>query len=238
MTVLGEVSRDDQRLPKSSVVNPETAAKLRVIEATYSSLDEWAARMSTVFVPRPESELGRDDADWPYPPVSSSQIAWAGLNSAREHLQAVRVHIEARQLFPLAHLSITRAALIGAAQTVWVLGPDNRAERLKRSRLLAHHAYAEHLKFLRVLQRLAEVPHEGIDIVAAHTAERLGQIEALRGVVGKKVTLNTTTIIEQAAATAFGDKRFVLVAESIWRQTSGAAHGLAWSLLGGRCQAF
>lgn len=224
--ILASVAWQDLR------VDPLTAQRLKTIVGTFGHLDLWRERMSHVLIAEPGSELEVDDTDWPYPPMSMSQLVWAGLSSAREHLQAVRVHIEHGQLFPLAHLSMIRAAVVGASQGVWLLADDDRDVRLKRSRHLANYAYSEHLKFLTVLQAVADEPHEGTDTVASHTATRLAQIEQLRSSTMRRVSFITSDMITGAAKAAFDDKRLELVAESIWRQTSGAAHGLAWSILG------
>ena len=57
-----------------------------------------------------------------------SQVAWAGLAAASDHLQAIRVHLDpprgtALNLFPFAQFTLSRSALIGACQAVWVLAP-------------------------------------------------------------------------------------------------------------------
>ena len=69
--------------------------------------------------------------------MSASQLAWNGLAGAADHLSAIRRHVEARQLFPFSHLTLCRSALIGAAQAVWVLSPDDSQTRIKRARVVA-----------------------------------------------------------------------------------------------------
>lgn len=80
--------------------------------------------------------------DWkPWP---LSQLAFGGLAAARDHLQAIRVHIEAGQLFPLATDTLLRGALLGAAQTVWMLAPDDQPTRLDYARTAAAEMLRRH----------------------------------------------------------------------------------------------
>jgi hypothetical protein len=204
--------------------------KLAMIRSTFPVLDEWHASLSQPLVPDPGSELARDDLDWP--PVRLSQVAAMGLGSARDHLHAVRVLIEARQLSPFAQLTLIRAGLVGAAQAVWVLSPDARAERLSRARCVAAHMYREHAKYLTVLQALAGEPHEGTDTVAAAVAQRSNELAAKRQANEERAALNTTEMVREAALAAFSDEALANEVVSIWRLTSGAAHGFAWALLG------
>jgi hypothetical protein len=211
-------------------MTPDPPAMLERLCATFPTLDEWGVTLATSFVPAEGSALAVDDRDWV--PVPVSQVAVMGLGSARDHLHAVRVLIEARQLFPFAQSTLIRGAVIGAAQAVWVLEPDGRELRLERARLLAAHMYAEHGKYLDLLRRLAPEPHEGTEAVFEHVQQRQAELRELRVQADQHAALNTTEMVKTAALAAFGAQMLADETESIWRITSGAAHGFAWSLLG------
>lgn len=204
--------------------------ELDKIRSTFPVLDEWDTLLSQPFVPGDGSDLSADDRDWP--PVRLSQVAVMGLGSARDHLHAVRVLIEASQLFPFAQLTLIRAALVGAAQAVWVLSPSARADRVYRARCITAHMYGQHAKYLGVLQSLASEPHAGTDAVAVTVVERLNQLAAKREAEGEGAKLDTTAMIREAGLAAFSDVPLADEILSIWRLTSGAAHGFAWALLG------
>ncbi|MGV0737522.1 hypothetical protein ABQF35_11150 [Mycobacterium syngnathidarum] len=204
-------------------------AQRRVIE-TFERLAEWQLRLSQPYRPPTPSELATEDEDWAWFPAST--IAWAGLAAASDHLNAIRKHVEARILFGSAHLTLCRSALVGAAQCVWVLGPDDRETRLARSRTVTAEIYKRHLQYLRGLQERATTPHIGTDTVAGHIAQRLDDLKAKRDADGQRAELDTTNMIRQASEIAFGRADLVEEAVLAWRSTSGAAHGLPWPLFG------
>lgn len=208
----------------------EMSAKLRLLRSTFPTLDAWGVDLESAFVPGQGSDLAADDTDWI--PVPVSQVAVMGLGSARDHLQAVRVLIEARQLFPFAHSTLIRGAVIGGAQAVWVLAPEDRETRIDRARLLAEHMYVEHRKYLDVLRRIAPEPHMNTELVAEHVRQRQDELRAVRSRDGQGASLNTTEMVKAAAMATFTHRNRADEAESIWRLTSGAAHGFAWCLLG------
>lgn len=204
------------------------------IRQTFADLDAWGARLRNVYRPAPGSDLAEDDLDWPVLPVS--QVAIAGMGAARDHLQAVRIHLDVKppEVFPFAQGTLLRTAMLSAAQAVWVLAPDARADRVKNARTLAHHTYEQHLLYLRDLQALAPEPHANTDAVAAHVQQRLDELTALRASQGQKAKFEATRTIEEAALTAWGRPEIALEAKVEWRRGSGAAHGLVWSVLGRR----
>lgn len=192
-------------------------------------LDDWQQRGSTAFRPEQGSELEVDDCDWPSIPIS--EIAHLGLQVATDHLMAVRVHIEARRLFAFSHLTLCRSALLGATQAVWVLAPDDRRERLKRSRTVAAYAQRKHLQYLRGLQSIAPQPDQNTDTVAALVDNRVNQLHQKRQAAGERSELNNTDMIQQAVTAVF-DAAHAAEAVVVWQSGSGAAHGFVWPMLG------
>lgn len=207
--------------------DPQPTA-LDLIRSTFPDLDSWGARSATVNAPEPSSELGRDDQEaigW-----HTSQLAVAGLGAARNHLQAVRVHIDARQGFPDATGTLIRGAMLGAAQAVWLLAPEDRPTRTKRTRVLAVEVFDNHRKALADLLKL-DPAHEGTQRVHAHVAKRLGEVHARREALGEVAGYSNTALVEQAAVATLGEG-FDVEARYEWRRSSGNAHGLPWAALG------
>lgn len=202
----------------------------KVLRSTFPSLDEWQSRVAKPFRPDANTDLAIDDGDWPHFPHST--IAWSGLVAATDHLSAIRRHIEAGQLFPLAHPTLCRTALIGASQVVWVLAPGNRADRVRRSRTVLAFIYKNHLQYLKGLQSLTDTPHSGTDIVAALVDQRLNELTLKRNADNQNESLNTTKMIRSAAETAFTKPELVDQVVLAWQSGSGAAHGLPWGLFG------
>ncbi|WP_133734322.1 hypothetical protein [Nocardia ignorata] len=165
------------------------------VRGTFDQLDRWR-NAAPIFEPWSGSQLVGDDDDWPG--FALSQVAYGGLSVAAEHLQALRVHIDPSSspvvnLFPTAHSTLCRTALVGAAQTVWLLAPDERAERLRRHHTVVAEMQSRHLDYLRGLQVLAgEDRHEGTDKVAVGVEMRHEQMAAKRFALGESGGLNTT----------------------------------------------
>jgi hypothetical protein len=103
------------------MTDPTDRSSEEVVFSTFPTIASWRVTTRDAFRPQQGSELWNDDQDWPYFPTST--IAWSGLVSAVDHLDAIKRHVEARCLFSLAHLTLCRSALIGGAQAVWVLAP-------------------------------------------------------------------------------------------------------------------
>ena len=212
-------------------LNDDAFAEKTVLE-TFKKLDEWQHRSSKAYIPAPGSDLAVDDQD--VPGFSLSMLATSGLAAASDHLSAIRRHVESKPgaLFPFAHMTLCRSALVGAAQCVWLLGPDDPDTRVARSRTVAVEVHKRHLQWVSGLQGLATTPHIGTDAVADHVAKRLAELEAKRAADGQKAVLDTTRMIREAAEAAFDQPDLVEEAVLVWRSTSGAAHGFPWPLFG------
>ena len=199
--------------------------------STFPDLDAWGQRLQRPFVPEPGSELAKDDAD--APGVLVSQFALMGAAAARDHLQAVRVHIEANTFFPIAQQTLTRTAILAGAQAVWILAPDAREERLRRARAFGHENLKQHVVYLRELQELAATPHAGTGTVEQFASQRRAELAKLREAAGQaKAKLIATDVIHEAVLATWGRRGLADEARVEWRRGSGAAHGLPWSVLG------
>lgn len=201
---------------------------LEHIRGTFPELDAWGLRSASLNVPELGSDLHVDDQQvigW-----HTSQLATAGLGAARNHLQAVRVHIDAGQSFPDATGTLIRGAMLGAAQAVWLLAPADHRTRMKRTRVLAVEVMDNHRKALVDLLKL-DPTHENTKQAHAHVEKRLAEVRERREQLGESADYNNTTLIEQAAVATLG-KSLDVEARYEWRKSSGNAHGLPWAMLG------
>lgn len=110
------------------------------------------------------------------------------------------MHIEAGQLFPLATDTLLRGALLGAAQTVWMLAPDDQPTRLDYARTAAAEMLRRHREWLSDLRRIDPEPHANTELVYAHVVKREKELAAKRAGVGQARDFVATSIIERAAA--------------------------------------
>lgn len=205
-----------------------------VIRGTFDQLDMWRA-IEGPFIPGSGSQLEGDDNDWP--PMPASQVAWMGVTASLDHLLAIRWHLDPPKggtirLFPFAHQSLCRSALLGAAQSVWVLSPDASSERTKRARTVVAFLQGQHLQYLKGLQAWAAEPHAGTDAVAAHVASRIEELAAKRLADNQKSSLKATNMIKDAAEETWEVGPLAEEIMLAWRAGSGAAHALLWPLFG------
>jgi hypothetical protein len=205
----------------------------RALYETFPTLDTWRDTLSRGVVPDPGSELAADDEEWPYAPAST--LAAIGLASAREHLHAVRLLFEAGQLFPAAVATLCRSALIGASLATWMLEPDLRRERLRRSLSLALEDYKQHIKYGKeARQNLAP---ESLTPSADEQLERLelrrSQVLDLLANVGGPCAVNLSDdVIPTAFEVAVPNAAQRAAMTIRWRSMSGAAHALVWHYFG------
>lgn len=161
-----------------------------------------------------------------------------GMSASLDHLLALRWHIDTARdqpirLFPFAHFTLCRSALLGAAQAVWVLAPPERTVRLARSRTVVVYLQEQHLRYLRALQLWGrDDPDPATQEVAAHVEGRQDEMTCIRQADGQKSALNATNMIRDAAQAVFDDPSLVAEVLCAWQEGSGAAHALIWPLLG------
>jgi hypothetical protein len=198
------------------------------LRKTFGTLDRWLQQCALAFVPNPTSDLAEDDQDLPWLPLS--QLAHLGLQSAADHLDAVRYRVESKRLFAVADLTLSRSALVGAAEAVWLLAPDDRSVRLLRARRLASYAAKHHVQYLTELLQL-DPEHETTNLVLDHAVSRKAELSDRRETLGERTKLETTQMIKEAAEAVF-DSALTAEVSLEWQSGSGVAHGLSWSLLG------
>lgn len=201
---------------------------LQLIADTYPTLDKWRKLTAEGVVITYGSEMQLQDVEWPY--VPSSTVALVGLAAAREHLHAIRLLIAARELFPSATATLARAALEGAAQTVWMLAPDNHAERMRRSLSIVREDYRHHRNFGEFVAT-AETVEKNITAHEQMTRlrDRFDAVTALADQYGGATRIVMATDVLPAAVEATtSEKAFREHAQLRWRQMAGSAHSLLW----------
>lgn len=207
----------------------------QLILSTIARVDIWRLRVQQGCDPAVGSDLFQDDAVDRLLTYAPSQLVFASLSSARDHLGAFHQLVLARSLHPFACRTLLRTAVASAATAVWVLSPTNREVRIRRARSLAGETLNHHVSFLRLAATessdlTAEQNADNATILAAGEAAKR-RLDSLRDLASQKDRFNQTEVIKQAVRASVGAEHEA-AATMEWQRGSGAAHGLLWSLLG------
>ena len=197
------------------------AALFQRYAATREPLDRWRARSRTVESPQPGSDLAGDIPA--SPGIPSHELARHALVSATQHLNLARTAIEASDLYPIAHNSVLRGALVGSSRAVWMLWPDDPLERQQRALRVG---YESHRRF-RQYAEAAGLELHGVavlDQVAAETRSAWRETATLKA----NETVGDGAMIAAAAAQLFADDPRREKVAAMWMQGSGDAHGVPW----------
>ena len=198
----------------------------------------WEKRMDGPDVVESKSSLDKDDEGLPGHPVRSA--AWYGIVTAVDHLALVADLSKNLTLRPSSLFTVTRAALLGASQAVWVL-TGGREVRQLRALSVANDEYKNHRSFvndyatdpfIREVQPAAVVSElEGL------AQELTGKMQALKEYrQGKPYAgdFSSTTMMREAAAHLSSqpdtDDWLRLALGYEWRMASAAAHARAWPM--------
>lgn len=192
----------------------------------YPRLDDWRARSRAVEEPQPGSELEHDVAATVGFGVPFDHLARHQLMSATQHLNLARTSVEARQIYPVAHPTVTRGALLSASRGVWLLESPDPAVRRSRGAAVVIELHK------RLLEWISE-SNNGLvgderQRSAADIETRLADLSARFGAAAAAARLSDTKIIEAAASAVFSDANLAGGVVALWRQLSGDAHGLLW----------
>lgn len=199
------------------------------IQATYFDLEGWQARARRMPPEQPErgSELALDDAVFKWHPISES--VRLSLVTSGEHLRLARDAIESGQVYPSAHFTVLRGALVGAAQAVWILAPETGTERQQRGLTLLAEMYKQLRKFDAELNTFFLEPEQRNRLrdqqIWLH--EREAQVAAQRA---SQSSLNQTEFIRWSLEYLFQDEERRQDGRTLWRQMSADAHVLGWSI--------
>jgi hypothetical protein len=143
-----------------------------------------------------------------------------------DHLAATLDLIQARpQLRVFAYPSLLRSALLGSAEAVWLMCPEERSTRTARARLLSAEELRNHAAFA------SDYP-EDPDGTAADYRQRYQAERAELDRLGWKEQYQATSVIRAAAdfvectwSLPPGSARWTV---SQWRMMSAQAHGRTW----------
>lgn len=211
------------------IVSMSVELSLHSIRSTYPDLDAWQerGRRSPPEQPQPGSWLAVDDAIYPWHAVS--EVARSSLLASGEHLRMARTSLEAGQVYPSAHFTVLRGALVGAAQAVWILGPKKAEMRQQRGLTLIDEMYRQLQIFYGDLAATALNPDEQAELAGQVTwcESRRLQVATARKASTK---LNQTDVIRWSLRHRFPDAQRRDAGNLLWRQMSADAHVLGWSV--------
>jgi len=203
----------------------ETA--LRSIRATYPDLDGWQERARRVEQPERGSLLEADDAVYQWHTIS--EAARLSLVTSGEHLRLARTSIEAHQVYPSAHFTVLRGALVGAAQAVWILGAEDAPTRQERGLTLIDEMYRQLRAYYGELATTTLDAAEQAELASQvlWCEERRMQLATIREA---NTRLNQTDTIKWALHHRFSDPQLRDAGRLLWRQMGADAHVLGWSM--------
>ncbi|GAA1337707.1 hypothetical protein [Arthrobacter roseus] len=199
------------------------------IKCRVPDLEGWRLRARRRENPQDGSELHKDDTVFEAHPIS--EAARICLISAGEHLRLAWTAVKAEEVYPIAHYTTLRGALLAASQAVYILGPDEA--EIRRGRGLA--AIAESYKRSRQFHKetlkspgLTEVEKQQTRAQMEWLTSRMNEARK----AGGDVLLNISDVVIPYAAEVTYRTNANLQNEVnlLWRQMSGDAHALTWAL--------
>lgn len=203
------------------------AELLQHIRDTYPDLDRWHARSQTPMPEEPAhgSDLAGDDALFRWHRIS--EAVRLSLMTGGEHLRLARTALEAKQVYPTAHFTVLRGALVGAAQAVWGLSVDDTAERRERGLTLIAEMYAQ---LRKCYEQMGQVPFSGEELATLKGQiiwcdTRIAQVADVRT---SRASLNQTQMISNAVDDVYDDAERRVASKHLWRELSADAHVLGW----------
>lgn len=194
-----------------------------------AELEGWRVRAQRSEVPESGSELQLDDAGFDEHPIS--EMARISLISAGEHLRLAWTAILAGQLYPIAHFTTLRSALLAASQAVYILGPDEGSVRRGRGLAAVAESYKRARQFHKETLKHPDLTDGERQEIEAHVewlTTRLGKTRQ----AGAEISLNISDdVIPYASKLVYGmsnDRE--LGVNLLWRKLSGDAHALTWAV--------
>lgn len=197
-------------------------------------LGQWEERIlaTDALMVAPGSSLAKDDRGLNGPHMRTS--AWIGLVTAVDHLSLAADTLSGPGLRGSSFFTVTRAALVGASQTVWVLS-GSRAERRAKALSVAEDELKQHHSFLKDFSGDERI-RQALEPVALTTLVKIES--ALGPAIGALPTdlraryqrpFETTRMVREAAAHLASKEDDPARLEAAlgweWRVSSAAAHG-------------
>lgn len=208
---------------------------LKVFRDALPDLDRWRQRAKQVELPEPGSDLAGDNSAFSHQLIS--ETVRHSLISAGEHLRLVWDGLELKHYYNMSQYTAVRAAIVGAAQAVWVLAPDESAARRDRGYTVITDSYVQLRKYHELVLRQA-TELQLLQLTPGQEAELRDQIvwvksreDAVRALRTDEAKLNVAAFIEAAAPVVFpGDEFRQAGLRQAWNVLSSDAHVLSWSL--------
>ncbi len=211
-------------------MDDDDRAHLDLILRCEPELDRWRVRVQRLEQPVRGSELAADDRVFPYHRIS--EVVRASLAISGENLRMAADAIHRGNLYPSAHFTALRSALVGACQAVWILAPDAETTRRDRGLCVIDESYRRSAQFHEATRALT--PNLTASDVAALDDQLTwiaGRRQQVAGARTAQVSLNLTRdVIPSAAEVVYSDPERRAVLPLLWMQMSGDAHVLGWSM--------
>lgn len=194
-------------------------------------LERWRVRVHRLETPQPGSELYDDNKAFVYHPVSD--VARLSLASAGEHLRLAWTAIKAGELYPSAHFTSLRGALVAASQALYILGPEEASVRRSRGLAVVVESYKRLRQFHSDSLSVPNLTDSESGMVQKQLSWLDTRIEGAVSAGADKAGINLTgTVIPYAAAFVYGKAPELEKSLNLqWRQMSGDAHALGWALI-------
>lgn len=215
-----------------------------------SNADELARRLETARLiiqkysdiqqpdTQPSSSLyGDDNKAHPY---LMSTAAWFGIVSAIDHLASLVNLVEEESLpGPLTTLTLGRSSGLASAQTIWLLSPQRRDERLRRLGIIEREDRVQQRQYINDIaptNLLDQMGNQQLIDDRRKKVEKLKELE--KEVIDRvgKTKINATEIFKEAATFVSknsDDADDLLISAGVmrqWRAGGGAAHARQWLL--------
>ena len=212
------------------MLSDEDGAYLDAILKCEPELDRWRLRVQRIEPPERGSDLIADDSVFPNHRIS--EVVRASLAISGEILRLAADAIHRGNLYPSAHFTALRSALVGACQAVWILAPGDAPTRRNRGLSVIDEAYRRRAQFHDATKKhapkLSASDVTAIDSRMAWIASRRHQVAHVRTA---QIPLNLTDdVIPMAAADVYRDPERRAEVRLLWMQMSGDAHVLGWSM--------
>ncbi|WP_146072533.1 hypothetical protein [Arthrobacter sp. 4R501] len=205
------------------------AAYLRHFEAYEPELEKWRLRAQELEKPEPGSDLHEDNKAFLHPISDEARLS---LISAGEHLRLAWTAIKAKELYPSAHFTTLRGALVAASQAVYILGPTDSATRRGRGLAVIVESNKRLRQYHAECLRMPGLTDSDVQKIQQQLNWLNERIDGARAAGAQKMGVNVSDqVIPYAAALVFDSKpdlQHTLML--LWRQMSGDAHALAWAL--------
>lgn len=213
----------------------DEAWQQRLEQRMFPLVKGWAKRTRTVpQTPAAGSSLAKDDTFFsPQPP---SQLAYAGMVTATEHLDLFRIaFLASRALYPSAYFTLLRSALMGSAQAIWVLRASPRTKRVENALRLVRDDLKQRKGMLQEPPATIDLDADEFEGERDNLAEWLvwvqdaaERIELDRSAV-PRWQLSMTDVIKKAGELVHhggeDDAEIQYGTLLLWRMQSGHAHG-------------